>query len=210
MDRITHRLALAALVGIPVGAFVPLGRGDDPLIRGLVCYALTGLLFVVPLIFTILTEDPEKTKARMLDGDGDRRMSDVIVVGVGLASLLAVGILLVGGRSPQEAKSVAALIGLLVVAVGWLAVQSVYTVRYARIYYADPHPPIDFNDEGDPALSDFAYFSFNLGMTYQVSDTDVKTRDLRKVILAHTILSYVYGTIVIATTVNLVVGFTSS
>ena len=98
--------------------------------------------------------------------------------------------------------------GLATVAVGWLCVQAVYTVRYARIYYATDRPPIDFNDDEDPALSDFAYFSFNLGMTYQVSDTDVRTRSLRKVILVHTMLSYLYGTVVIATTVNLVAGFT--
>ena len=164
---------------------------------------------MAPLGHTILTEDPADTRSRMEGGDGERRLSDVVVVVVGLASLLGVGALLVGSRSNGDAKVTAAVVGLASVAVGWLCVQSIYTLRYARIYYSTNTPPIDFNDDEDPALSDFAYFSLNLGMTYQVSDTDVRTRSLRKVILAHTMLSYLYGTVVIATTVNLVAGFTT-
>ncbi|KGN37778.1 DUF1345 domain-containing protein [Knoellia subterranea] len=209
MDRITHRLALAALIGIPLGLLVPLGGDVDRLVRPLACYVFTGLAFVAPLARTILTEDPARTRERMSGGDGERDLSDVLVVAVGLISLLAVAVLLVGGRTSGDAKAMSAAVGLATVAVGWCCVHAIYTMRYARIYYASDEPPIDFNDDEDPALSDFAYFSFNLGMTYQVSDTDVKTRDLRKVILAHTLLSYLYGTVVIATTVNLVAGFTN-
>ncbi|MFC7485693.1 DUF1345 domain-containing protein [Knoellia sp. CPCC 206453] len=205
----TTRLLIAVLVGVPLGLVLPLGDGSDAMIRALVCYALSGTAFVGPLGWTILTEDPPQTRSRMEGGDGERRLTDVIVVVIGLASLLGVGVLLVGSRSDGDAKVAAAVAGLATVAVGWLCVQAMYTVRYARIYYATDKPPIDFNDDEDPALSDFAYFSFNLGMTYQVSDTDVRTRSLRKVILAHTMLSYLYGTVVIATTVNLVAGFTS-
>lgn len=208
MDRMPHRLALAALVGIPLGLLLPLGEGIDLILRVLACYALTGLAYIGPLAYTIHTEDPERTRARMSGGDGERRLTDVIVVVVGLASLVGVGVLLVGGSASGDTKVASAIIGLGTVAVGWLCVQGVYTVRYARIFYASEKPPIDFNDDEDPALSDFAYFSFNLGMTYQVSDTNVRTRDLRKVILGHTLLSYLYGTVVIATTVNLVAGFT--
>lgn len=209
VDRITWRLLIAVLVGVPLGLLVPLAGGNDAMIQVLACYALSGIAFVGPLGYTILTEQPADTRSRMEGGDGERRLSDVVVVVVGLASLLGVALLLVGGRSDGDAKAAAAVVGLVSVAVGWLCVQSIYTVRYARIYYATDEPPIDFNDDEDPALSDFAYFSINLGMTYQVSDTNVRTRALRKVILAHTMLSYLYGTVVIATTVNLVAGLTS-
>ncbi|WP_353951702.1 DUF1345 domain-containing protein [Knoellia sp. S7-12] len=209
MDRITSRLLIAAVIGIPVGLLIPLGGADDAFIRVLACYALSGAAFAGPLAFTVFTEDPAQTRSRMEGGDGERRLSDVVVVFVGLASLLGVAVLLIGSRSDGDAKAAAAIVGLATVAVGWLCVQAVYTIRYARIYYATDEPPIDFNDDEDPALSDFAYFSLNLGMTYQVSDTNVRTRSLRKVILAHTMLSYLYGTVVIATTVNLVAGFTS-
>jgi hypothetical protein len=96
------------------------------------------------------------------------------------------------------------------VAVGWLCVHTVYVLRYARVYYASPRPPIDFNQDEDPTFSDFAYFSFNLGMAYQVSDTDLRSSAVRRVVLGHTLLAYLYGTIVIAATINLVAGIGGS
>ena len=61
-----------------------------------------------------------------------------------------------------------------------------------------------------PRLSDFAYLSFTLGMTYQVSDTDLKTPAVRRLVLRHTLLSYLFGTVIVAATINLVVGLASS
>jgi uncharacterized membrane protein len=87
---------------------------------------------------------------------------------------------------------------------------SLYTLRYARLYYASPTPPIDFNQSEDPQFSDFAYFSFNLGMAYQVSDTNLRSSEVRRVVLGHTLLAYLYGTIIIASTINLVVGIGGS
>jgi len=65
---------------------------------------------------------------------------------------------------------------------------------------------IDFNGDGAPRLSDFAYLAFTLGMTYQVSDTDLRTPEVRRLVLRHTLLSYVFGTVIVAATINLVVG----
>lgn len=55
-------------------------------------------------------------------------------------------------------------------------------------------------------MSDFAYLAFTLGMTYQVSDTDLKTARLRRIVLFHTLLSYLFGTVIVAATINLVAG----
>ena len=65
---------------------------------------------------------------------------------------------------------------------------------------------IDFNGDQLPAFRDFLYFSYNLGMTYQVSDTSVSSSAIRQVVLRHCLLSYVFGTSILATTINLVVG----
>ena len=65
---------------------------------------------------------------------------------------------------------------------------------------------IDFNSNDPPAFRDFFYFSYNLGMTYQVSDTSVSNQTIRAVVLRHCLLSYVFGTVILATTINLVVG----
>jgi uncharacterized membrane protein len=121
-----------------------------------------------------------------------------------------VAILLIGGQVRGTEQVVESLIGVAAVAVGWLCVHTVYVLRYARLYYASPTPPIDFNQDEDPTFSDFAYFSFNLGMAYQVSDTDLNTTAVRRVVLGHAMLAYLYGTIVIAATINLVAGLGGS
>ena len=63
----------------------------------------------------------------------------------------------------------------------------------------------DFNGEGDPDYHDFAYLAFTVGMTYQVSDTALAGRDLRRAVLGHALLSYLLGAVVLAVMINLVV-----
>ena len=106
-------------------------------------------------------------------------------------------------------KSVAPLeaaICLGAVAASWLAIHAVYTMRYARHYYVNERGCVDFNNDDKPSLADFAYLAYCLGMTYQVSDTDLKTKGVRRIVFFHTLLSYVFGTGVIASTINLVIG----
>ena len=78
-------------------------------------------------------------------------------------------------------------------------------VRYADLYFSAPSPPIDFGDEA-PTYSDFAYLSFCLGMTYQVADTDVTTNEIRRIVIAQTLLAYLFGAVILASVVNLVAG----
>ena len=198
------------LVGALVGLFLPLGAAGEPLTHALTGFVAGGLAFAVPLLVHVLRHDAPSTRARVEGRDGDAAWYDVVVITVGLASLAGVGILLVGGQAKGTAQVLDALVGVAAVAVGWLCVHTVYLLRYARVYYASPRPPIDFNQDEDPTFSDFAYFSFNLGMAYQVSDTDLKTSAVRRVVLGHTLLAYLYGTIVIASTINLVAGIGGS
>jgi len=101
---------------------------------------------------------------------------------------------------------VAAVVGILSVAASWFALHTVYTLRYARLYYQGPPKGIDFHQDGEPTYADFAYVSFTLGMTYQVSDTDLRTRDIRATGLRQAMLSYLFGAIILAITINLVAG----
>jgi uncharacterized membrane protein len=88
----------------------------------------------------------------------------------------------------------------------WGVVHTVYMLRYAHLYYNPPRGGIDFNGD-EPNYLDFAYLAFTLGMTYQVSDTDIQDQTIRRTVLAHTLLSYVFGTVIIAATINIVAGF---
>lgn len=209
MHLIRARLAVAAVVGVLAGLFVPLGPAHSLLTHALAGFVVGGLVFAVPLLVHIWRQDAASTQERVRGRDGDAAWYDIVIIVVGLASLAGVGVLLVGSQSKGATQVVEALVGVLVVAVGWVCVHTVYVLRYARLYYASPadgRAPIDFNMEEEPSFSDFAYFSFNLGMAYQVSDTAVRSTQVRRVILGHCLLAYLYGTIVIASTINLVAG----
>ncbi|QDZ16679.1 DUF1345 domain-containing protein [Humibacter ginsenosidimutans] len=151
--------------------------------------------------------DGETTKLHATREDPGRAMSELLIVLIAIASLLAVAVLLVHtSRTHGVAQAAGAGAAVLSVALSWTLLHTLYTLRYARIYYSDPIGGIDFNDDEDPRYVDFAYLSFDLGMTYQVSDTNIRTSQLRSVILRHTLLSYVFGTVVLASTINLVAG----
>lgn len=206
---IRHRLLVGTLVGVVAGVLVPLGAAGSLLTHALLGFVAGGLAFAVPLLLHVLGHDAVATRSRVAGRDGDAKWYDVVVIVVGLASLAGVGVLLVGGHASGPAQVVESLVGIGAVAVGWLCVHTVYCLRYARLYYSSPTPPIDFNQEQDPAFSDFAYFSFNLGMAYQVSDTALRSTAVRRVVLGHALLAYLYGTVVIAATINLVAGLGS-
>jgi uncharacterized membrane protein len=88
----------------------------------------------------------------------------------------------------------------------WLMVHTVYTLRYARLYYSGTPGGIDFNGDNAPDYRDFAYLAFTIGMTFQVSDTAIQSKEIRRAVLRHAWLSFPLLAVIIASTVNLVSG----
>jgi uncharacterized membrane protein len=85
----------------------------------------------------------------------------------------------------------------------WALVNTVFALKYARLYYAGGDGGIQFNQPEPPAYSDFAYLAFTVGMSYAVSETALASTEIRRVGLAHALLSYLFGTVVIAVAVSL-------
>jgi uncharacterized membrane protein len=83
-------------------------------------------------------------------------------------------------------------------------VHTVYTLRYARLYYTPPSGGISFPDGVDPDYLDLAYVAFTVGMTYQVSDTELSKRGVRRAASHHASLSYLFGAVILAIAVNTV------
>jgi uncharacterized membrane protein len=90
----------------------------------------------------------------------------------------------------------------------WSVIHTVYSLRYGKLYYADRPGGIDFNAEDAPCYIDFADLALTIGMTFQVSDSNLKTTNIRRTALRHALLSHTFGTLIIATTINLVAGLT--
>jgi uncharacterized membrane protein len=86
---------------------------------------------------------------------------------------------------------------------------TVFSLRYAEEYYRGPDDGIDFGGappSDRPDYRDFAYVAFTIGMTYQVSDTNLRNRGIRRSVLFHAFLSYLFGVIIVASAVNIVAG----
>jgi uncharacterized membrane protein len=103
-------------------------------------------------------------------------------------------------------KYIEAALALVSVFVSWILVHTVFALKYARLYYAGTPGGIDFNEAEAPDYADFAYLSFTIGMTFQVSDTKIETKQIRRTALRHAWLSFPLGAVIIATSINLVSG----
>lgn len=113
-----------------------------------------------------------------------------------------------GGGKPLELSTAIACMGL-----SWFLVHTIFTTRYAHLYYADHREfknqdagGLEFPGEKKPDFMDFAYFSFTLGMTFQVSDVEINSRRMRRLALGHGLLSFGYNATIIALTVNIIAG----
>jgi uncharacterized membrane protein len=99
---------------------------------------------------------------------------------------------------------------VLSVVISWLVVHTLFTLRYALVYYTGNERGVDFNQTAPPRYTDFAYLAFTVGMTFQVSDTTLTTHAIRSTALRHALLSYLFGSLILAATVNLVASLASS
>ena len=153
--------------------------------------------------------DSDGTK-RLAEEEGRTRVTDTAVLCAAVASLAAVAVALVRS-STQDAVGVATVVlGVMVVILSWALVNTVFALKYARQYYSGGDGGIDFGQEEPPAYSDFAYLAFTVGMSFAVPDTQIADTSIRKVALGHALLSYLFGTVVIAVAVNLVTQLGSS
>ncbi len=149
--------------------------------------------------------DARSTATHATREDPARATSEVLIVLAGTASLVAVAFVLVQAKgSHGSTKDVLASIAVLSVALSWFLVHTLFTLRYARLYYTGVDGGIDFNQKEPPSYLEFAYLSFTIGMTFQVSDTNLEAPDIRATALRHGLLSFVFGSVVLATTINLI------
>jgi uncharacterized membrane protein len=198
------RLGGSVFVGIGTLAG-SLAAGADWGVAGSLGWCALALVFLGSAWPMFLPMDGATTKAHARADDVSRPTADLLLVAASVASLIAVGYtLIVAGN--RHGTTEALLIGLAVLSVsfGWMVVHTVYMLRYAGAYYGDPVGGIDFGDDKEPDYRDFAYLALTIGMTYQVSDTTLKTKYFRHMALRHALLSYLFGAVIVGVTINVV------
>ncbi|WP_431218197.1 DUF1345 domain-containing protein [Leifsonia xyli] len=206
LNRGITRLKMVVAIGAGVVVAIVVGLLDAWHYAAIAGWAGACLVYVTWVWVTVWRLDGEATRSHATLEDPGRRTADLVLILAAAASVVAVVYILVDAKNLKGGAQLGvALLAIVSVALSWTLVHTLYALRYARLYYRSGGG-IDFNQREDPQYSDFAYLSFTLGMTFQVSDTDVSSSYIRRSILHHVLLSYLFGTVIVAATVNLVAG----
>ncbi|MEP7115144.1 MAG: DUF1345 domain-containing protein [Ilumatobacteraceae bacterium] len=138
--------------------------------------------------------------------DDSRAVVGLIMVVACVISLIGVVIGLAHARThPGTMSGVLTGVAVFTVFLSWFTVHTLFVLRYARLYYGEPPGGIDFASAQEPPdYMDFVYVAFTIGMTFQVSDTGIAQRDIRRTVIRHALLSYLFGTVIVGVAINVV------
>jgi uncharacterized membrane protein len=207
------RLRFLVMLLAGLGAAAATGLAGRWVEAPAVGWGTASLTYVVWVWLVIGRLGPAQTRAHATAEDPSRNATDLLILAANVASLAAVAAVVVDSHSiGGGARLGGGLLALASVALSWMLVQTLFTLRYAELYYGTGRRGgpdvggISFNQERPPQYTDFAYVATSLGMTYQVSDTNLENHAIRAEALKHSLLSYLFGTVILATTINLVIG----
>ena len=206
-----RRLAIVVALGVAVYSIgptvVPIAN------RLLVTWIAASLTYLVLYWLTILHADADLTRRRAAAYDQAAYVIFLLVTNAACASIVAIGFVMGDVKSLDFwPKALHVALSIAALLLSWMLIQTVFAFHYARRYYAPasvregPAAGLNFPGVEEPAYFDFAYYSFVLGMTSQVSDVSVTTAQMRRTTLAHSILSFVFNIAVLAMSINVIGG----
>lgn len=205
------RLAVALAGGLVTALAVPARFGAA--LRAVAAWDVGALALLLLALSLVLRAGPDETGRRAAADDPGRHAINALVILSCAVSLLGTAAVLRQARQDSPGtRDVFVALCVLAVASSWCLTQTVYTLRYAHLYYHDDHEGVgglEFPGRGHPAYIDFAYFAFTVGMCFQVSDVTISSRPIRRAVLGHSLLSFVYNTVILATAINLALGVLS-
>jgi uncharacterized membrane protein len=205
VHRSSTRLVVMAAVGVLVGLVA--GILGYWLLAPALGWAAAAVLYILSVWVTIAPLDAANTATHATREDPSRPITDLLLIIASVASLGSILIVLLQARSAAgSGQAFLAALAVLGVALSWVLVHTLFTLRYASIYYAADDGGIDFNQPDAPRYADFAYLAFTIGMTFQVSDTSLTSSVMRSAVLRHALMSFLFGSIILATLINLVAG----
>lgn len=214
-SRATARLMASIAIGLATAAWLAPPHSVW-WIRALAGWDTASLTLSALAWNIIARTDARETERRAGADDPGHKMIFVIAVGSSLVSLLAAGVALrwiKGMPSPDAAIGTG--VALAAVALSWILTHTSYTLRYAKLYYWD-HPGrlpgtgcLQFPGTDPPADIDFAYFAFTIGMCFQTSDVAVESTEMRREVLVHALLAFIYNTMIVALALNLAISLLS-
>jgi uncharacterized membrane protein len=173
------------------------------------------LMIIILNWIVILSSHPQEVRKIAKLQDSSQTFIFLFVITASVVSMTAIIFLLksVKGHSRVSVNE-HILLAIVAVCVSWWLVHTIFTLRYAHLYYdtdtdkGEPKIPggLIFPREKEPDYLDFVYFSFIVGMTFQVSDVEVSSREIRRLVWLHGLLSFVFNTTIVALSINVISG----
>ncbi|WP_258066084.1 DUF1345 domain-containing protein [Rathayibacter sp. AY1D5] len=174
----------------------------------MLCWAIAAAVFLVWAWSTAWPAGPERTRDLARHEDRSRKLVDSLIIAATFFSLVLVVVALLRSQQKDPVGSAAAILAVVGVVAAWALINTVYAFKYARMYYLDDRHRFDFDQDEEPSYSDFAYTAFSIGMAYSASSITQSSTPSRRVALAHALLSYFFGTFVVAVAINRITGLT--
>ena len=201
------RILAAAALGLAVGAGLP---GSWPLIsRLLVAWDCGAAVFLLLMFLWMRGLSPDSIRAHYADEDEPAQFILVIVICAAFLSILAIVEPLATLKSVTgHARLAHVALAAITLVNSWLVVPTLFTVHYADLYYSaeDSRRPLQFPATPDPDFWDFAYFSFTIAAACQTSDVSTTNREIRRVVIAQTLVSFLFNLAILGFAINVTAG----
>ncbi len=200
LKRLSVVTAVGAITAAVTAAFAPWQ------FAALVGWDVVAVVYLAWVWSAVRRFSPIETETFATREDTGRVPTSLLLLSASVASLVGVGFDLVKVNHAHGSGRLAlTVVAVVTVASSWSLVQTVFALRYAHEFYTPPIGGIDFKTDGLlPDYQDFAYVAFTIGMTFQVSDTDIQARRTRRTVLRHALLAYLFGAVILAVVVNVI------
>lgn len=215
-----HKLVISLFFGAL--AIITTGSVVEKPVSWMIGWLVYGAAHLGLAWVTILSSHPSDVRQEVDGQDSNRIMISLFVIVASFVSLFAILFLLydAGKTASKSALIVHLILSFSCVVCSWILVHTIFTLRYAHLYYRPTEGGrnggnrrqrgLEFPNEEEPDYLDFTYFSFVIGMTFQVSDVTISSRELRRLALVHALLSFAFNTLLVALTINVVSGLIQS
>src|SRR5579862_2302018 len=201
--RVLTSAGVGLVVGLVVAIFVPWQ------LAVLVAWDVVALLVLTRVWTRVIGFTARQTRALATYEDDSRALAELMLISASVTSLVGVAFGVVkANQSHTGFRPLLTSVCVGTVVLSWAVVHTVFALRYAHQFYTPPLGGIDFKSgEYEPDYQDFAYLAFTVGMTFQVSDTDIQSREIRRTVLRHAFISYLFGAVILALVVNVIAGW---
>ena len=169
--------------------------------------------YIITSWVVMFSRSLEQIKKMAKEEDGSKSFVVVFTVIASIAALVTVLIMVISSGNTEKNELLTVLVCFFSVMLSWFLVHTILTFHYAHIFYDDDvlgtkqyRGGLIFPEDDEPNYLDFAYFSFVIGMTFQVSDVEVTDKKIRRLVLLHGLISFLLNTFVVAITVNFIAG----